>query len=291
MPLYRFSAEVTKVFHFIHVAITLGAILFFPLYRIGKVLDFHFKGAKKNPTLDKLESAYLFTLYGTLLQEFGKQTAALMRRSRLSPVITIVGWTVVVWVSVELYLFHRISLSSTLTQRYLYLLPFLIGLGLIDFAATYHVAKLAARGRIALALLFSLVVPYVSLLISEAFVATAILPVKEPVRFFFEFFPNRLLNVFKDMIYGGISISSVAYGTKLSGLTFALPAAVVSSFFMVSAILLAVLSTPLLRPVMNYLAARVLRPDEKEIHYKLSYVVWVILTMVLSAVVCAVSIS
>jgi hypothetical protein len=76
------------------------------------------------------------------------------------------------------------------------MLTFLISLGLPDFAATYYLAELAAKGREAVALLFWLVVPYVSLLVSEAVVSTAILPVKESVRFFFEFFPNRLFLTF-----------------------------------------------------------------------------------------------
>jgi hypothetical protein len=274
--------------HYISVSFAI-AIFLSPLPMVGKILDFHFTGKLKNTTLDGLESAYIHCAYGTLLQEYAEGVQRTMRGKWVYSIFIIFGLTILSWIWIELYLFRRVYLSSYLTRNYFRMLPALLFLGVADYFATYLVAKQAARGRTALALLLALVAAYTSLVLSESVLATFFMPMKQTMAFFFDFFLNRMLNVSKSMILGGWTVRSEAYGTKVSALAFALPPAVVSSFFLVSALTLGALSTKFMQPIVNYFAKRILRPDEKAIHYKLCVLLMIVLSLIIGLIICTVS--
>lgn len=279
------------MFHFLSVLVAVLAFLS-PLPGIGKVLDFHFKGRSQNSTLDGLETAYLHSTYGTLFQLYAKQLESFMRKSWIYAIFLIAACTFSVFVWAELYLFGGISFTSYLAKNYLKLLPMLSLLGILDYFLTYLIVRQAIHGKTKVALLLAATVAYTSLVLSESILATFFLSMKEvSPSFYFHFFFNRLWNVSTNMIGGAWTVGSVASGRKISALVYALPAAVVSSFFLISAATLAALSTKFARPIVQYFADRVLRPDEKNIHYKLSVVLMIALSLVIGSVICIVTIS
>lgn len=203
-----------------------------------------------------------------------------MRRVWMLSILVILVATLLIWILIELYLFKKILLNSTLTRDYFRMLPALIVLGITDYLATYFVTTQAARGRAIISLSLATIVAYTSLVLSKSILATFFLPMHQHLNFFIGFFLNRLWNVSKSIIYGEFTLGSVAYGTKISALALAFPAAVVSCFFLWSAVMLAVLSNKYVQLIVHYFAERVLRPDEKNIYQKLSILLMSFLSVV-----------
>ncbi len=260
-----------------------------PIVLAGKWLDFHCQRERQVKVKGYIESIYLHASYGSLLIEYSKRLAEVAKRAAgrtfSFAILAVVVFAVATCLVINYFLFRSLIPSPTLTKGYLHLLPILCLIGIVDFYLTSRVVALAARGGVRSALIISAIVLYLSVVLSESVISTFFIWIDQGFGFYVKFFSNRLWNVLISPVHGVWSVTSKHYGYSVSALAYAYPAAVVSSFFLVSASFIALISAKFMQGPLLYFVSRLVRADEKQVFAKLAIGIHAFLSLIVALIV------
>lgn len=268
------------MFNFIYFAISIFAFLS-PIIFAGKFLDWHLRKDGQERAKDVIGELYLSASYGQLFSSYCKlMLAALNRNAIVIYAIFLASFYIAAFL-IHYFLFRNFNLSGFLFERYLSISFALSLLGFVDIYATKRAVALAARGWYKSSFLVSTLVIYVLLSISGAVLATFLIKGDFNFDFYTKFFANRLWILLQGPSGSSMKIESLrGYYVYISA--FAYPAVVLSSSTIVAGAAIAIFSSRIFQPLLDYFADRILSNDEKSIYQKIATLFCTILSILLA---------